>query len=145
MSDSEEAALRNKLYAMVDLVSEFGITDRAIRFYEDRGLLSPGRVAGRRVYSPEQRARLIEILKGKALGLTLAEIADALRTGAGNVQLSVEEIDDQIAHLERQKKGMDTAIAALMAQRLQRHRAEALDRNPSDRMSIELTGNGGAT
>jgi len=145
MSDSEEAALRQKLYAMVDLVSEFGITDRALRFYEDRGLLSPDRIAGRRVYSPEQRARLIEILKGKALGLTLAEIADALRTGAGNVQLSVEEIDDQIAHLERQKKGMDTAIAALMAQRLQRHRAEVLDRNPSDRMSIELTGNGGAT
>jgi hypothetical protein len=61
------------------------------------------------------------------------------------VQLSVEEIDDQIAHLERQKKSMETAIAALMAQRLQRHRAEVLDRNPSDRMSIELTGNGGAT
>jgi len=104
MRISEEAALREKLYAMVDLVSEFGITDRALRFYEDRGLLSPDRIAGRRVYSPEQRARLIEILKGKALGLTLAEIADALRTGAGNVQLSVEEIDDQIALLSARRK-----------------------------------------
>ena len=120
---------------MSDLVSEFGISNRALRFYESRGLLSPDRIAGWRVYSPEQRARLIEILRGKALGLTLAEIAEALQAGGGRVQLSLQEIDHQIAHLERQKKDIETAIQALIAQRP--HAKSADEGRPPDQFGSE--------
>jgi DNA-binding transcriptional MerR regulator len=66
-------------YTITELASEFDITARAIRFYEDRGLLSPQRegVGGRtRVYSARERTRLKLTLRGKRLGLTLAEIKD---------------------------------------------------------------------
>ena len=66
-------------YTITELASEFDITARAIRFYEVRGLLSPQRegVGGRtRVYSARERTRLKLTLRGKRLGLTLAEIKD---------------------------------------------------------------------
>ena len=64
-------------YTITELAREFDITPRAIRFYEDRGLLSPQRqgVGGRtRVYSARERTRLKLTLRGKRLGLTLSEI-----------------------------------------------------------------------
>jgi hypothetical protein len=63
-------------YSITDLAREFDITPRAIRFYEDQGLLSPDRqgVGGRtRVYSPKERVRLKLTLRGKRLGLSLSE------------------------------------------------------------------------
>ena len=66
-------------YTITELAREFDITARAIRFYEDRGLLSPQRegVGGRtRVYGARERTRLKLTLRGKRLGLTLAEIKD---------------------------------------------------------------------
>ena len=64
-------------YTIAELAREFDITARAIRFYEDQGLLSPMRegVGGRnRVYTPRDRTRLKLTLRGKRLGLTLSEI-----------------------------------------------------------------------
>src|SRR5690349_17998151 len=63
-------------YTIAELAREFDITARAIRFYEDQGLLSPSRegVGGRnRVYTPRDRTRLKLTLRGKRLGLTLSE------------------------------------------------------------------------
>jgi DNA-binding transcriptional MerR regulator len=67
-SDSE------RLYGIAELADEFGITARAIRFYEAKGLLTPPRVNGGRVYSRRDRARLKLILRAKSIGFSLAEV-----------------------------------------------------------------------
>jgi DNA-binding transcriptional MerR regulator len=61
-------------YTITELAQEFEITPRAIRFYEDMGLLSPLREGRNRVYSPRDRTRLKLTLRGKRLGLALQEI-----------------------------------------------------------------------
>jgi DNA-binding transcriptional MerR regulator len=60
-------------YSITDLAKEFDITTRAIRFYEDQGLLNPEREGQKRIYSPRDRTLLKLILRGKRLGFTLAE------------------------------------------------------------------------
>src|SRR5512134_1896757 len=66
------------VYSIGDLAREFDVTPRAIRFYEDQGLLAPRREGQRRVYSPRDRTRLKLTLRGKRLGLTLSEIRDLI-------------------------------------------------------------------
>lgn len=61
-------------YSISDLAREFDVTPRAIRFYEDQGLLSPRRDGQRRIYTLRDRTRLKLTLRGKRLGLTLSEI-----------------------------------------------------------------------
>ena len=61
-------------FTITELAREFDITPRTIRFYEDAGLLSPGRAGRNRVYSPRDRTRLKLTLRGKRLGFALQEI-----------------------------------------------------------------------
>lgn len=63
-----------RLYSIGDLSSELAVSPRAIRFYEDQGLLAPQRIGGNRVYGLRDRARLRLILRGKRLGFALADI-----------------------------------------------------------------------
>jgi len=63
-------------YSIGELAREFDLTTRAIRFYEDCGLLRPRRIGRRRVYTARDRTRLKLTLRGKRLGLTLAEVKD---------------------------------------------------------------------
>jgi DNA-binding transcriptional MerR regulator len=65
-------------YSIGELAGEFDVTPRAIRFYEDNGLLSPRRAGQRRIYSPRDRTRLKLTLRGKRLGLSLAEIRELI-------------------------------------------------------------------
>ena len=65
-------------FSISELAREFDITPRAIRFYEDQGLLAPKRAGQRRIYSPRDRTRLKLTLRGKRLGLTLSEIRDLI-------------------------------------------------------------------
>jgi DNA-binding transcriptional MerR regulator len=66
------------LYSIGDLSSELALSHRAIRFYEDQGLLAPQRIGGQRVYGTRDRARLQLILRGKRLGFALADIKELL-------------------------------------------------------------------
>ena len=66
----------SKTYSISDLASEFDITTRTIRFYEEKGFLKPGRKGTRRIYSPSDRTKLRLILRGKRLGLSLDESAE---------------------------------------------------------------------
>jgi DNA-binding transcriptional MerR regulator len=102
-------------------MEEFGVTNRALRFYEERGLLKPIRVSNARVYSSQDRDRLATILEGKALGLTITEIAEALASG-GDLTLSVEQIDAQMEYLKRQKAELDSAITKLEVHRARRQK-----------------------
>ena len=65
-------------FSISDLAREFDITPRAIRFYEDQGLLAPRRDGQRRIYTPRDRTRLKLTLRGKRLGLTLSEIRELI-------------------------------------------------------------------
>ena len=85
-SELTQVALRNegpKSYTIGDLAREFGVTLRTLRFYEDRGLLSPRREGTARIYDARDRARLSVILKGKQLGFTLTEIRALLAEERG--------------------------------------------------------------
>jgi DNA-binding transcriptional MerR regulator len=113
-----------KTYTIGDLAREFGVTLRTLRFYEDRGLLTPRREGLSRIYDARDRARLSVILKGKQLGFTLTEIRAMLaeenleaETGAQDLKLSLAQVEDQLAHLETQKAEIERAIEELRAKR----------------------------
>lgn len=112
-----------KFYTIGDLAREFGVTLRTLRFYEDRGLLSPRRDGTARIYDARDRERLSVILKGKQLGFTLTEIRAMLaeeRSADGQamkLKLSLDQIEDQIRHLEQQKAEIDEALEELRARR----------------------------
>ena len=107
------------LFAIADLAKEFGISTRAIRFYESKGLLSPERVGGTRVFRRRDRARLILILRGKRLGFSLRDISeylslyDADRTQTAQVQRLVEMVDKRLLLLENQMTDLQTTLGEL--------------------------------
>lgn len=70
--------MEEPLYGVGELASELGVTARALRFYEDSGLIQPRRAGQNRIYTRRDRARLILILRGKRLGFSLAEIKEWL-------------------------------------------------------------------
>jgi DNA-binding transcriptional MerR regulator len=114
---------RPKTYTIGDLAREFGVTLRTLRFYEDRGLLSPRREGTARIYDARDRARLSVILKGKQLGFTLTEIRAMVaeergsEVPAANLKLSLAQVEDQIAHLEQQRREIEQALEELRAHR----------------------------
>ncbi len=79
-SDQTVAAVERtaKTFTISELAAEFGLTPRTIRFYEDEGLVSPGRSGMNRVYSRRDRARLELICRGKRLGFSLADVKEFL-------------------------------------------------------------------
>jgi DNA-binding transcriptional MerR regulator len=107
------------LFAIADLAREFGISTRAIRFYESKGLLNPERVGSTRVFRRRDRARLILILRGKRLGFSLRDISDYLslydadRTQKAQVNLLVEMVDARMEQLKGQLADLETTIAEL--------------------------------
>ena len=105
------------LYAIADLAREFGISTRAIRFYESKGLLSPERLGATRIFRRRDRARLILILRGKRLGFSLRDISDYLSLYDADrtqqVHLLAEKVDERIALLERQRQDLETTLGEL--------------------------------
>ncbi|WP_298352310.1 MerR family transcriptional regulator [Rhodoblastus sp.] len=99
----------------------YGITLRALRFYEQRGLLKPLRRGGARFYDSTQRTRLQLILKGKHLGFTLSEISGLLDADASAAQPTADfTLDEtmvlaQLRHLEGRRTELDQAIEELRA------------------------------
>jgi DNA-binding transcriptional MerR regulator len=107
-----------ELYAIADLSKEFGISTRAIRFYEAKGLLMPERVGATRVFRRRDRARLILILRGKRLGFSLRDISEYLslydaHSQTAQVALLTEIVDKRLALLEAQLTDLQTTIAEL--------------------------------
>jgi DNA-binding transcriptional MerR regulator len=109
----------NKTYTITDLAHEFKVTPRAIRFYEDKGLLHPSRQGMMRVYAKRDRARLLLILRGKRLGFSLAEIRemiDLYDLGDGRMEqltLTLKRSRDRLAALETQQQDIEEAITQL--------------------------------
>ena len=106
-----------RTFTIRQLCTEFKATPRALRFYEDKGLLTPARDGMNRVYSYKDRARLILILRGKRLGFSLRDISDYLSLYDANrsqqVSLLTAKVDERLASLERQLQDLQTTIAEL--------------------------------
>lgn len=71
-------AASSRLYTVTELATALGVTARALRFYEDKGLINPSRAGGARIYTHRDRARMQLILRGKRLGFTLRDIKEFL-------------------------------------------------------------------
>jgi DNA-binding transcriptional MerR regulator len=100
-----------------ELARESGVTLRALRFYQSKGLLAPHRDGGARVFSHADRDRLALILQGKRLGFTLTEIREMLTARARGctnaLPINRRKCVEQINMLERQRRDVETALAEL--------------------------------
>jgi len=112
-------ALQREQFTISDLTQEFGVTARALRFYEDEGLIAPARIGLSRVYSKRDRSRLAWIIRAKNVGFSLTEIKemiDLYDIGDGRVkqrQVTVERCRDKVARLIQQRDDIDAAITEL--------------------------------
>ena len=106
-------------FTISDLSREFGVTARALRFYEDEGLITPERVGTTRVYSMRDRARLAWILRGKRVGFSLSDIREMIDlydigdNRKTQRRVAAQRCRDKITSLESQKRDIDSAIAEL--------------------------------
>jgi DNA-binding transcriptional MerR regulator len=108
-----------RTWSIAELAEEFGVTLRTIRFYEDRGLISPERRGTTRVFHTRDRVRLALILRGKRLGFSLDEIStivdmyDAEPGEAGQLRYLLEQIDVRRTELEQRRKDIEETLAEL--------------------------------
>ena len=108
-----------KTYSISELAEEFGVTPRAIRFYEDEELIKPTRHGQSRIYAQRDRVRLALILRGKRLGFSLVEIKEMLdlydlKDGqATQLSYSIRKFDERINSLERQRADIEQALSEL--------------------------------
>ncbi len=109
----------SETYGIAELAKEFGVTTRTVRFYEDKGLISPTREGQRRIYSPRDRVRLRLIMRGKRLGLSLDEIAglidlyDADPSEVTQLRQFVDVIRERKSVLESQKKDIEDSLSEM--------------------------------
>jgi len=106
-------------FTIAELAEEFDVTPRAIRFYEDVGLLEPGRAGRNRVYTQRDRTRLKLTLRGKRLGLSLSEIKqlvdmyDSEADTAPQLNAFLEVLAEHRRQLEQQKEDIEITLAEI--------------------------------
>jgi len=106
-------------WTIAELSAEFSITPRALRFYEERGLIAPHRQGSQRIYSERDRARLRWIERAKSVGFSLDEVGELLDLyeveGGSDVQrrVTLERCRSQLAKLERQQNDIVWAMGVL--------------------------------
>ncbi|PIO99991.1 transcriptional regulator [Pleomorphomonas carboxyditropha] len=119
LEDDDGLHPRGSLFSIGDLAREFDVTLRTLRFYEDKGLISPRREGLNRLYSRRDRARLKLVLMGKRVGFSLTEIKGMLdlydlRDGqVAQLKVALDRFNDRIAILEKQKKEIEQALMEL--------------------------------
>ena len=113
------------MLTITELAREAGVTARAIRFYESKGLLTPRRAGTTRIYTHRERGRLQLILRGKRLGFSLTDIGeyldlyDADPTQHDQIVLLLDKVNNRIGELESQKADIDDTLKELSTVRAQ--------------------------
>jgi DNA-binding transcriptional MerR regulator len=132
---------RQETYTIGQLAREFDVTTRAIRFYESQGLLNPQREGQRRIYSRRDRTRLKLTLRGRRIGMTLAEIQevfDLYDSSANGETRQLERflriVEEKRAELQRRRQDIDDALAELeeTARRCRAFLAEKNGQSPGE-------------
>ena len=106
-------------FSISDLAREFGVTTRAIRFYEDEGLLSPGRSGRQRVYTSRDHVRLKLIVRGKRLGFSLSEVREIIEMydldsgESGQLRYFLEQIKNRREALKQQRHDIELTLDEL--------------------------------
>ena len=108
-----------RLYTISELAREFAVTTRTIRFYEEKGLVQPRREGQKRLYTPADRVRIKLILRGKRIGLTLAECVEVIvmydpdHNNREQLQSLISKVSDRRALLLQQKQDIDEMLTGL--------------------------------
>ena len=122
------------MLTVTELARELGITPRAMRFYETKGLVNPRRAGTTRIYTHRERGRLPLILRGKRLGFSLTDIGeyldlyDADPAQHDQILMLLEKVNTRITALEVQKTDLDATLEELASVRKQA--LIALDEEP---------------
>lgn len=111
--------MNDRTWTISELAAEFGVTLRTIRFYEDSGLLAPGRAGLQRVFGARERVRLALILRGRRLGMSLDQIRtiidmyDAEPGEEGQLRYLLEQIAGRRVELEQRRRDLEDTLAEL--------------------------------
>jgi len=126
-------------WGIADLAAEFGVTTRTIRFYEDKGLVTPERRGQRRVYHARDKVRLQLIMRGKRLGFSLDEIRamidmyDADPSEVSQLQLFLDKLRERKAQLAARREDIDLVLAEIADREAQCERLLRDKQSPKDR------------
>ena len=111
--------MNQQTYSISELADEFGVTTRTIRFYEEKGLVNPRREGQRRIYCAADRVRIKLILRGKRIGMSLAECVEIIdmydpeHNSRDQLQSLLQRVRERREHLEQQRRDIDEMLAGL--------------------------------
>lgn len=111
--------MRDKTYTISELAREFGVSTRTIRFYEEKGMISPQREGQKRLYSAADRVRIKLILRGKRIGMTLRECVDFIdmydpeHNNTQQLNSLIANVKERREHLLQQKQDIEAMLAGL--------------------------------
>ena len=109
----------DKFYTITELTREFGVSTRTLRFYEDEGLINPERRGGTRLFRPADRRLIQEILRGRRIGFTIAEIRDIIKVykdppgEIGQLELLMGKVSEKRDELRQKRRDIEETLAEL--------------------------------
>ncbi|MBN9053298.1 MerR family DNA-binding transcriptional regulator [Shinella sp. PSBB067] len=109
----------DKFYTITELTREFGVSTRTLRFYEDEGLINPERRGRTRLFRPADRRLIQEILRGRRIGFTIAEIRDIIRVykdppgEVGQLELLMTKVSEKREELRQKRRDIEETLAEL--------------------------------
>jgi DNA-binding transcriptional MerR regulator len=109
----------NKYYTITELTREFGISTRTLRFYEDEGLIHPERRGRTRLFRSADRRLIMEILRGRRIGFTIAEIREIIQVykdppgESGQLRLLMKRVEEKREELQQKRKDIEETLEEL--------------------------------
>lgn len=109
----------NKYYSITELTREFGVSTRTLRFYEDEGLIHPERRGRTRLFRAADRRLIMEILRGRRIGFTIAEIREIIQVykdppgESGQLRLLMKRVEEKRDELRQKRKDIDDTLEEL--------------------------------
>ena len=109
----------DKFYTITELTREFGVSTRTLRFYEDEGLINPERRGRTRLFRPADRRLIQEILRGRRIGFTIAEIREIIRVykdppgEVGQLEMLMIKVSEKREELRQKRRDIEETLAEL--------------------------------